>query len=726
MTDPNLRLRRDALYRLLPPIYQTLDEPPVPVDPTAPRPPDGTLKSFLAVIGEQVNLLEDDLARWYDNWFIETCDEWVVPYLGDLVGYTSAVAEVYDADNPEAAVNRAVAYPRREVADTLALRRRKGSLALLEELSRRVVGWPARAVECRTLVAGTAHANRPADPRARTLDLRAGAALRRLGTAFDTLPRSVDVRRISSARTPGRHNLPAVALFAARRKVDSVTLAPTAELLPTEDPFNRAVVRGGPDTRRRFDIQGLDVQLHARREEEPEADTIADYKNLPLPLTRDRLRGDTKPGQVGADEKYYGLGKSVAVVVESGGTARIVPHDEVLVADLKRWGYPQVKADPPGKVVPPYIALDPELGRLVFPQNYATGRVWATFHHGRVAFMGGGEYERGPWKEPVTYVVGEGGTLAETVAAACAHPPASGHAVVEVGDNDIHDATFTAHVPAGVTLEIRAANRYRPCLFADDKKVTTGSVEFCRFTGGRGSTLVLDGLLFGSGAVQIDGDFAEVVIRHCTFTPGRARLLFLANETVVRVARSILGAVVTLEPGGTAPHYREPIRLAVADSILDAAQDSPHACLGSRSIARGMTQAGHVRLSAFRCTALGPIFVRAIDAVEDCLFCGPLVVENPTVGGIRFSHLAAGGVAPPVFHGPPAGIIPRFVSTTYGHPDYARLADDGPNEIAQGAADGGELGAYHAEFFAQRAAHLRTRLQEFIPAGSDAALIFLT
>ena len=137
MTDPTVRQRRDLLYRLMPPIYQALDEA---------ADPGGRLRGLLAVVGEQVNLLEDDLARWYDNWFIETCDDWAVPYVGDLVGYASATVERYDPADPEAAINRAVAYPRREIADTLALRRRKGTLALLEELSRRIVGWLAMAV----------------------------------------------------------------------------------------------------------------------------------------------------------------------------------------------------------------------------------------------------------------------------------------------------------------------------------------------------------------------------------------------------------------------------------------------------------------------------------------------------------------------------------------------------------------------------------------------------
>lgn len=703
MTDPPALQRRDALYRLVPPIYRALDEA---------ADPGGRLRAFLAVVGEQVNLLEDDLARWYDNWFIETCDDWVVPYLGDLVGYTSAAAERYDPTNPEVAINKAVAYPRREIADTIALRRRKGTLALLEELSRRIVGWPARAVEYRRFVAGTIGVSTYRPPavqlrntRDSTLDVRAGAALGETGTGFDILPRSVDVRRITSRRTPGRYNLPAVALFAARRKVDSVTLAPTTA--HTDDSL------------RWFDVRGIDVPLHIHPRAEPDPNTIAGRKNMPLPLTRAVLRKPGKPDPVGASEEYYGFGKSLAVVVRRGDEAQLVPAKHILVADLGDWRYPLVG------VAPTYVAVDPERGRMAFPTDAAPDHVWVTFHQGRPADMGGGEYERGPWGAAATYTVAGDDTLAAMVETVNADPGRLPYVVIEIADNEIHDATFHAVVPPSHTLEVRAANGYRPYLHAAD--VPTQQIERCQFTGGKGSKLILDGLLFGAGVVGIDGEFAEVVIRHCTFVPGKTRLVIRANETIVRIDQSILGAVHTRKPHGPPPAYREPIRLVTQDSILDGGPPDPTAC---RSVPSpdfsGTIRAGHARMTAARCTVFGPAAVRAIDAVEDCLFIGPLTAEDPSAGAVRFSYVAPGSVAPPVFHGPPPGLEPRFMSTVYGHPDYARLADDGPDEIAQGAADGGELGVYHDEFFAQRAAHLRMRLEEFVPAGCDAGLIFLT
>src|ERR1700756_4000764 len=77
--------RIDRLYDLLPIVYRMRDfeqgEP---------------LHALLQVIGEQVSVVEDDIARLYDNWFIETCDDWVVPYIADLIGYEP----VHEAGEP--------------------------------------------------------------------------------------------------------------------------------------------------------------------------------------------------------------------------------------------------------------------------------------------------------------------------------------------------------------------------------------------------------------------------------------------------------------------------------------------------------------------------------------------------------------------------------------------------------------------------------------------------
>ena len=71
----------DRLYDLLPAVYRLRDaEQGYP------------LKALMTVIAEQVNIVEDDISQLYDNWFIETSQDWVVPYLGDLIGYKPVYA----------------------------------------------------------------------------------------------------------------------------------------------------------------------------------------------------------------------------------------------------------------------------------------------------------------------------------------------------------------------------------------------------------------------------------------------------------------------------------------------------------------------------------------------------------------------------------------------------------------------------------------------------------
>jgi hypothetical protein len=110
----------------------------------------GPLESLLMVIDEQLQNFAADLDQLYDDQFIETCAPWVIPYIGDLIGYRSIKGIAVSVDEPRA-----------EVANTISLRRRKGTVLVLEQLARDVTGWGAHAKEFFQVLGATQYVKCP-------------------------------------------------------------------------------------------------------------------------------------------------------------------------------------------------------------------------------------------------------------------------------------------------------------------------------------------------------------------------------------------------------------------------------------------------------------------------------------------------------------------------------------------------------------------------------------
>ncbi|MGH8551970.1 MAG: hypothetical protein ACRERS_01620, partial [Methylococcales bacterium] len=304
--------RIDRLYDLLPAIYKLRD-----AEQGEP------LKALLQVISEQANLVEDDIAGLYENWFIETCDDWVVPYIGDLIGYEPVheAGEPTPGTNPQERLRNQILFPRREVANTIRYRRRKGALALLELLANDVAGWPARAVEFYQLLAWSQHINYLHLNRGRTIDVRNGAVLDLLDSPFDKAAHTVDIRRIQSGRSRGRYNIPNVGVFVWRLKSYSVTKTP-AYCLESIAPNCFT-----------FSVLGNDSPLYIHPERESDPTSIAGELNLPVPIRRrifdqqkDAIYGETKSLQIWLGESGAKSKKSAEPVA--------VPAQQVIAADL--------------------------------------------------------------------------------------------------------------------------------------------------------------------------------------------------------------------------------------------------------------------------------------------------------------------------------------------------------------------------------------------------------
>ena len=67
---------------------------------------------------------------------------------------------------------------------------------------------------------------------------------------------------------------------------------------------------------------------------------------------------------------------------------------------------------------------------------------------------------------------------------------------------------------------------------------------------------------------------------------------------------------------------------------------------------------------------------------------------------------------------------PSYTSVLYGAPGYAQLGLYCPDEIATGAQDGSEMGAFCHLRQPQRKANLQLRLEEYLRVGLEAGIFF--
>jgi len=733
----------DRLYELLPEVYRLRDaEQGYP------------LQALLRVIAEQVNLVEDDITQLYENWFIETSSEWAVPYIGDLVGYQVVhdAGEPSDVATPREQQRERILIPRRDVANTIRYRRRKGTLALLELLANDAAGWPARVVEFYKLLGWTQNVNHLRLARGRTVDLRNGDALDLVDGPFDPLAHTVQVRRINSQRSQGRYNIPSVGVFVWRLKSYSVTQTPAYCL---EDVGPHCFL---------FSVLGNDAPLYNRPQPEAEPTRIADELNLPTPIRRRAFEDKSaeRAGHSEASDAYYGKSLTLwAPDWPKKGAEQPVPRESIIPADLTDWQYRAPRN---------FVAVDPALGRIVFPAGQLPKNgVVVSYQYAFSADIGGGEYERA-LSEPAErklYRVGKQGDYATINAALhqwANENPRPHAAVVEITDSGVYTEQLDIYLRQNESLQIRAANRTRPIIRLLD--YMADRPDAFRISGAKGSRFTLDGLLVTGRGIQVyrsdadatdegapdHGDLCQIVIRHCTLVPGWAlhcdcepkrpaepSLELVNTRARVEIEHSIVGSIQVVADQVES----EPIQLDISDSILDATS-ADRVALGAANL-----PLAYAVLTIARCTVIGQIQTHAIELGENCIFYGLLTVGRRQQGCLRFCYVTPGLRTPRRYECqpdlvekaveaefPPGAdreaarererlrVEPQFNSTRYSTPTYCQLAEACADEIKCGADDESEMGVLHDLYQPQRAANLRARLDEYTPAGMEAGIIY--
>ena len=664
------------IYALLPAVYRNRDAEE-----------GGPLRELLAVIAEQAAVLEEDLAQLYDDQFIETCAEWVVPYIGDLVGARNLFVW------PGAEFSN-----RAQVANTLSYRRRKGTAAVVEQLARDVTGWPANAVEFFRLLATTQYMNHLRPENVVTPSLRRGDALARAGAPFDPLPRTADVRRIETRG--GRYNIPNVGIFLWRVGSYPLTDAPAYRL---------------GERRYLFHPAGLTTALYNRPEVEREITHMAEPENVPAPITRRRLAQDLAAPR----PLLYGPDRSINLRI--GGVD--VPPGQVVACDLSDyeggWGHPSVKTR---------HAIDPVLGRLRVKQGTPAGAdVRVTFRYGFSAEMGGGEYGR------ASSFKGKGRTVkvpAQSGSVKNALSLVRDGDSVEIEDNRNYVEELTTRIPAQAQIEVRAADERRPAL------ALSGD---WRVRGGADSALTLNGLFVLSGALVVprssQNDLGVLRLRHCTLLPGPSpalpgvwarprapRLVVEESDVSVEIDRCIVGAIRAVEAA----------KVRITNSIIDAGS--------AEEFAYAADDAGRAGASLVveNSTIIGRVHAVTLEASNTIFLAGGGGAAGPPVraarkqqGCVRFSYVPPGSQVPRRYQCQPeqgatdaGGVRPLFTSLVYGEPGYCQLSPRCPEEIRRGADDEAEMGAFHDLYQPQREANLRARLEEYLRFGLEAGIFY--
>ena len=724
-----MSVQTDRLYNLLPAVYRQRD--------SAQGYP---LQALLAVIAEQVNVVEADIAQLYENWFIETCQEWVIPYIGGLIGYKPIQdSPQLGAVQTQRGQNReAILISRSEVANTIRYRRRKGTLQILEDLAMSVAGWPASAVEFYRFLGVTQNVSYVHLDRGRTADLRDGQALERLGGPFDRLARTANVRRIDSQHTAGRHNVSSVGVFVWRLLAYSVT---QAHAYAYEEEAPNCYL---------FSPLGNDTQLYSchRPAGSPTGYGLKPL-NFPMPITRRDLEPVQTVGDVALAPaniaSYYGAGKSFEIWV--GSLSQPVPASHIVAADLSDWSYrPQ-----PGQV-----AVDPELGRMILPSGHTRKQsVLVSYYYAFSAGIGGGEYDRTLSEPPAAtvYLVGAGEAYQHiNDALARWRSDAPKHAVIEITDSGTYTEQINIALKAGQSLQLRAANRKRPVIRLLDWQ--TEAPDDMALSGEADTWFILDGLLITGRGIQIQDDLSGVTIRHSTLVPGwglqstcepkstEASLELINAPACLTIEHSIIGPIqVTRDEVKL-----DPLELHIKDSILDATS------LQRVALGAPEKECAYATLSVARSTVFGQVQAQNIALADNSIFMGTVIACRLQRGCVRFCYVKLGSRTPRRYECQPdlaaqavaalpsneitpqerASLLaseqlrvkPEFNSTRYGKAGYCQLASSCAVEIATGADDESEIGVFHDLYQPQRAANLTTRLAEYTPAGLDVGILY--
>ncbi|QTA89079.1 phage tail protein [Desulfonema magnum] len=704
----------ERLYNLLPAIYRQRD-----------LESGESLRAFMSVMEREMRVVEADIERLYDNWFVDTCQEWVLPYIGELLG----VRDILDEKS-------VITSQRRRIANTVRYRRRKGIGAVLENVVYDVTGWRTRVVEFFDRVSITQCVYNVRLDRGMTLDFRDKSAIAQSGGPFDSTAHLMDVRSIgrdknSSGGKQGKYNISNIGLFLWRLQSYAAIGYPARSCSEKKGCFF-------------FSPTGLDIPLFNKAQTNNDLTSVSEAYNLPALLNRDIFEKDLKEykkKEINIFERhrsentaFYGPDRSMHIMVKD----KPVPPMQVISADLSEWNGELLerKEITEGNELSPSVAVDVELGRMAFSKAFLQenplkdGDVIVNFYYGFSADIGGGSYDRtsvltDSSSAGLELLVGNGAEL-NTLQKAfdrwdayCAENSGSTplKGIIRIVDNGVYEGEFVINLPAGTHLIIEAADGKEPCicplvsleLAGPEQKDTQAS-------------LIMNGLRIDK-PVRLRGGVSLKVL-HSTIMPSASGVSSSAgiladaeaHDIRIDISHTITGPVYV--PADAA------VSLEITDSIVD--ENSTGMAIGQDKDSEGWGPPSVLR----RVTVFGQIRVRELTASET-IFSGTVTAERCQLGYIRFSYAPPDSLLPIKYRCQPASVgsisvRPHFTSVKYGNPGYAQLSHICPDEIRRGTKGGSEMGAFKHLRQNQREENLKNVIHEYLRQDMEAGVFYVT
>ena len=707
----------------------------------------GPMFSLLSVMLREGQIIERDIDQLYDDHFIETCTDWVVPYIGRLVG-AMRLEDLPDVDGH-----------RRIVAATLSLNRAKGTLAALEYASSAATALPVVAVEYWRKTATTVSTRRPRFQSLLTLDVRRQRDLERLGTAFETGSRLFEARSVATQQ--GRWNLRNIGqhLFETHAvPIGNLDREEGGDELPGH--FVRPTTAGPLCFR--FHPLRCDTQLYRRP-----GSSSASLGNLrrepdcPAPLMRWELKERLDPLLNNDVKGTFGPRGVLNISLRNGSTVTDIDPSTVEVADLYTPAPSSGTETWPLSPVSGTTYVDPESGRFILDPNHAgADGVYVSFHEGRTHDIGGGIRE-------ASDIIDVGSTATVDMAGSAgvetvpALPGSSDPLNVFFGATTAFVFDGNRSTPASNSLEdvnVVARPGAWPTIYILN---SSGLQIACH----PGSNFRLSGLrvatqIGSAHTLRITGDDVHITIDDCTLVPGRSLdpggvprepgrpSLTLDSGQSVRIRRSILGPI----------QLADDVELVLEDCIVDAG------ALDNFAI-RADGSAGH-RVSIIRCTILGrveaenvggpnhysdearelglhtPIVASGVAAdeeargIRDSIFMSeapdespPVNIQNIQSGCVSHSFIPPGSRVPrrhaciPMLGEDPVH-WPIFRSRRYGDADYFVLNHSNREALSRGASNGSAMGVGNRRMMAARLRNLSTVNDHYLRFGYEAGPIF--